>query len=113
MEKNKTIKTPSGNSVELKAYFTGYDQRAYRRVLLSLDNEKKADSIEAIEDAMLKACVLSIDGSNENVVDKILNLDDVDSEFVLDECRKIVEVISKKKVITLDGNMKTGSEDTK
>ena len=101
MEKIKTIKTPSGNSVELKAYFTGYDQRAYRRVLLNLDDTKKADSIEALEDAMLKACVIIIDGSTENMVDKIMNLDEADTEFIIDECKSVIEIISKKNELSI------------
>lgn len=111
VSETKIITTPGGAKVTLKTHFTGQDHRAYRRVLLALDEARKADSLEALEDAMLDACLIEVNGSSENMREAVMKLDGADTEIILKECSDIVEVVTKKKAEILIGNTKTGSTE--
>lgn len=115
MTENKTITTPSGNVVIFKSFLSGFDQRAYRRVLLQMNDDaaNKGEILDKMEDAILQACVVSLDGSVEDVVSRICALDAADYEIILKESNELMEGFSKKKDEILSGSMKTGSEETK
>ena len=100
---NKIIETPIGkHKVELKCWLTGRDRRAIQSVYyegfdISVNKENpeikgiKGSLINKAQDKTFEIIVLSIDGKKENIVDRILDMNDKDFDFVVDEINKITE----------------------
>lgn len=92
----KTFKTDKGHEIELYTYATGREFQAIQNALIgSMDlgiegQEPKVESIdfekqtEANNEA-IKTLVVSVDGEEEDVLDKVLDLPSDDYQEVLDK----------------------------
>ena len=99
----KTIETPiSKHKVELKLWITGRDRRAIDSIYYAdLDIGMKGASPEIggvkgnlfdkAQDKTLEVWVVSVDGSNEKIVDKVLDMNAEDFSFVITEINKITQ----------------------
>ena len=109
----KEFKTQSGEHVVIaKAYLTGYDKRAYRKVLIDLQTSGKggtAEGLDEADDVTIKTIVISVDGDT-NVLDKVLGMRSDDYEEVMDYIKLILNGDDKKKVIS-DTSTKTSSQE--
>lgn len=99
----KTFETLIGkNQVEIKTYLTGREKRALTNVFLTSelnfdpDNGSvkgmNAELIDKAQDLAWQTVIVSIDGSNENIVDKILDMRVEDYNQVIEEVNKITSV---------------------
>jgi hypothetical protein len=104
----KTIKTPTGHEVVLNAYVTGRERRALTNVYLSggLDfnfdskNVKGLDAtlIDKAQNLAWNTVVVSFNGKKDgdvfegkafSIVDAILDLPDVDTQFIIKAVNEI------------------------
>jgi hypothetical protein len=97
----KDIVTPvGGHKVVLKAWITGREKRAINSALLDdssmIDGKYSIDAsnIDRMKDEAIKNVIVSINGSNENVIDTLLDMRSQDYDFVIAE---IDEITSEKK----------------
>lgn len=102
-----TIETPlEKHKVELKKSLTGRDRRAIQSVYyedLDIEVNQQAPEMKGIkgtvvnkaQDRTFETVVISIDGSKENIVDKILDMRDDDFDFIVKEINKITEKKTK------------------
>ena len=97
-QETKIITTPNtGKEVVLKAWITGRDKRAIQSVysddmVIGQDNKVsgiKASTINDAKDKTIELVVISIDGSEEDVLNKILDLPSKDYDFVISEIDKV------------------------
>lgn len=111
----KEIKTPvGGQTLLVRSYLTGEDRRANRRLLIQLAEEQKQssiDGIEASEDALLTQVVKAIDGSDENIVGRVLKMHAKDYDFVMEYVAEVVGGMSEKKNQTSDSSTPTTSTE--
>ena len=111
------LKTPSGeHTILAKSYLIGEDRRASRRMLLKLADEGKSRTVEGIEEAensLMLQVVIQIDGSSENIVERVLKMRIADYDFVMDLVNEIASGMDKKKEVTSVGNTETTSEEQK
>lgn len=108
---NKTITTPSGHEVVLKGYLTGKDHRDFRMVLVSLGDISKSEGIQNVENALINACVVSLDGSSENLLENLLALPVEDYTAVVESAQEVIQSLTKKKEAISTGNTTTGSKE--
>ncbi len=95
------IITPNKHKIVLKSYITGLEERQIREVFLEKINISATGEIGNIdldsklisqaEDKTIEILVISIDGSKENIVNKIVNLPKEDYNFIIKEINKITE----------------------
>lgn len=98
----KTIRTPRGNEIVVHSYLTGREQRQIRGVFLhgveitsaGQDGKAefknlKADQIEEAENMLLRILVVFLNGSIENVADRILDLPADEYEYIRKEINAI------------------------
>jgi len=102
----ETIETPIGkHKVQLKSWITGRDRRELRSVYLEeaefgvSEREPQIKGltgkiVEKAEDKAIEVVVVSVDGSRENVVKRVLDMRDEDYEFVM---RRIHQITKEKK----------------
>lgn len=113
----KVLKTPTGeHSLTVKAYLTGEDRRASRRVVLRINDEGKGETVEGIEEmenSLINQIVLKVDDSNENIVDRILKFKAQDYDFVLETINSIANGLDKKKESTSSGSTSPSSTEQK
>lgn len=111
---NQTFKTEDGKEVVFKETLNGYDQRAYRKVLINIgeDGVNKAESLEVLENAVIQTTILSFDGSTEDILNRVLLLPAWEYEKIVSLANEIITEFTKKKALKLNGNTKTGSEGT-
>ena len=99
------ITTPTGRSVELKTYITGREKRAiesvyYRDVEMTATGGEqtvkgfKAAAIEEAQNTAIATVVVSIDGSPDDILNRVLEMKLEDYEAVL---AAIEEVTAGKK----------------
>ena len=119
----KKIETPLGkNKIELKEYITGRDLRKIRAVFAKdlefglSDGKTETNKIKAgeltveAENIAIDTVIISIDGERENLVDKVLDMQSEDYEFVIKEINKVtqgdnfLEPAKKQKAITEQTN---------
>lgn len=102
---------PSGIVAIFVAYLTGRDIRDISRAPLKsikvqrqgdgdgvaplLENVNLAQCGKDEEEALIKAAVLELDGSKENVFERLLDLRAEDWQFVTDEAKKLQTPTSK------------------
>ena len=101
------ITTPKGgNKVELKEYITGRDSRTLREALIKAavidPSGRGVKSIDAVamnasDDKKITVAVISVDGVTENIVNTILDMPQVDYEFVMDAVDALTGGLDKKK----------------
>lgn len=100
----KIVETPVGkNKVELKSFITGREKRALKGVFLKgmkveMEGDKAKSSpvdMEKLtndaEDIALTTIIVSIDGVKEKIIDKILDMNSKDYDFVVEEVNKITK----------------------
>lgn len=119
-EDTKELKTPSGeHTILVKAYLTGEDRRAARRVILKVSSEdrgKTVEGIEEVENHMMSQIVLKIDDSDQDIVDRVLKMKAEDYDFVVETINQISQgklVADEKKEEKSDGSTKASSEGEK
>ncbi len=99
---NQVIKTPSGIEVTIRSYLTGRQQREIDDIALSattFDSETNkpkmtgldAEIIRKIEDKTLEVMVVAVDGKEDNILDRVLDLPALDYSFVIRETDKVVK----------------------
>lgn len=97
----KVIETPvSKQKVEIKTYLTGRERRALTNVFIGkvdFSQEGKVNNIDSTvldkaQDLAWETVIVSVDGSNENIVDKVLDMRIDDYNFVIAEVNKITSV---------------------
>lgn len=107
----KKITTPAGYTAEIKGYLSGRDQREFRKTLVSMDDLSKAQNLENVENTIITTCVISLDDSTENVLERCLDLPSQDYQFILDSAQETIQSLTKKKEATSTGSTTTGSEE--
>jgi len=113
----KKVQTPNGHSLTVKAYLTGEDKRANRRIALALESNKDnvADGIDKLEDSLITQIVIDLDGSNENIVERVLKLPSDDYDLLINTVNDIQEgelgEDGKKKELTSSGSTSPSSEE--
>jgi|CXWL01.1.fsa_nt_gi hypothetical protein len=111
MRDTKTFTTPSGKPFVLKTYLTAREVRevqasTLRHVHFSQEMEPKrgggmevkpvqtfdsAAALQAKDDAVIRLAVVSYDGSEETILDRILDGTNADYQSVLAEANKLME----------------------
>lgn len=114
-----TIKdeTPSGIEFEIYEYLTGRDRRKLEKpafnFIKNIDlkevkgvNEEQLDKIldkkvnlnpdyiEAIQDKLIEIGLVSLDGSKKNLVDRVLDLRDTDSTYIIGKLNRLRQGLS-------------------
>ncbi|MBI2025415.1 hypothetical protein HYT04_01345 [Candidatus Kaiserbacteria bacterium] len=93
-------KTPSGKELELKAWLTARERNELRRVFLegvSIDPNRKdanlkdlsGDVLEKAEHKYVEIVVAKYDGSNERVLERLLDASPAEYDFAVAEAGKI------------------------
>lgn len=99
-----TVKTPSEkHTIVHRSYLTGADRRAHRRLLIKLSEENKARTVEGMEeaeDAAIKSVIISVDDSNEGIIEALMKMEARDYDFVIDIVEKVTAGIDDKKKAT-------------
>lgn len=88
-----------------KEYITGRDQQAieaclYKDMQISANGEATGFNPKAIQDRLnmaIESCVVSVDGSTENVLDKVLDLPVKEYEEVKAKVEEIAGLSEEKK----------------
>lgn len=97
----KTIATPAGKELILKAYLTARERNQLRDIFAS---EVKVDPttnqalggisglvMSKAQDKLIELSVVSYEGSAENVMDRVLDSDSSEYDFILNEANKAGE----------------------
>jgi hypothetical protein len=84
----KEFKTPSEKSVVMYEYVTGRDMKAVS--LLESEKDKALD-------AMIEASVVSLDGSSENTLERILDLPGSDYVFIVQKASDLFNIVNEEK----------------
>jgi len=96
----KKLNTPSGKEFEIKTYFTAKERNQLRSVYLSAmkfdigadqpaATEISGAVIEQAESKLIELATVSYDGSAENILDRILDGEPGDYDFIVAEINKI------------------------
>lgn len=117
IESEKELITPTGeHKLLVRAYLSGEDRRANRRMILKLNDEGKTAKVEGIEEAenfMIEQIILSIDGKSEDIVNQVLKFKAEDYDFVVDTVNDISRGMTKKKEKISDGSTESFAEGEK
>ena len=100
MRELKVVETPSGIKVELKTYINGREFEEindilYQQVNLSTGQTKvpnvnfTGSFVKKQTYKKIELIIVSVDGSNDNILDKILELKREDYIFVIKEINKV------------------------
>lgn len=101
MEK-QVIKTPSGIEIKVRSYLTGRQQREIDDIALSATtfdettNQPKmtglnAEIVRKIEDKTIETMVVAVDGKEDDILNRVLDLPAMDYQFVIKETDKLVK----------------------
>lgn len=106
----KKIITPLGKDVELKTYLTAGEAKELSLVFLKgmkldYDPETKKSAVKDMsgqlindaENRAIELIVVSFDGSNENILNRLLELKNTEFDFIMDEINKITKPDAGKK----------------
>jgi hypothetical protein len=96
-------------AVELKPYITGGENRQIQNIFMEMAKvnvetggvvntslEGKSEIMNKAQDKTIELMVVSVDGSKEDIVKKVLDLKSVDFEFVIAEINKVTSDAKKK-----------------
>lgn len=101
LRETKTILTPGGHEIILRAWVTGREKRELKNVFLeninlSTEGESVKTSpfnasslIDKAENKALEIIIVSLDGNSENLLEVILNLPADEYDFIIKEVNKI------------------------
>ncbi len=128
MEDRETheIVTPlKGHKVVLKSWITGRESQKIDNSMVKgfgvtadgkkkqLTPEIKEAAFSAQENAAIEAIVVSVDGANNNLLNRVLDMRKPDYEFVVDEVTKVYDGdIDEKKANSSETNTTNSSEAT-
>ena len=98
----KTAITPSGHKVEMYTYSTGREAREIEGAYLKnckMEMVAGSPTLKEIdlsaqstaEDAMIKLLVVSVNGSNDNILDKVLDMEKVDYDAIIKELNEVTK----------------------
>jgi hypothetical protein len=98
----KTIKTPGGVEVVLKAWISGFElrniERPFKKMKMTVDSsgvgKGEIDAGVATEESIktaVETVVISVGGKTENVYTAIGEMKSSDYKFILDEVDKVVK----------------------
>lgn len=100
----KKIITPSGKEVELKTYLTAGEEKELRLVFLKgtkmdIDMETQKPIFKDVsgaiaddaENKLIEIMLVSLDGSKENILSRILELRKEEFDFIVEEINKITK----------------------
>lgn len=90
----KVVKTNSGATVEIVEYITGGEGRVLG---LMSGEDKTIDEKEKIQDKMIELCIKSVNGSNEDILQKVKDLRISDYLEVIQECTKLFVGLDEQK----------------
>ena len=112
---NKEITSPAGTRFEIRSFLTGFEQRAYRKLLNGLDDSDDVSKIDGIEDLFIKTYVVSVDGKTFDTDDEkikyILEKPSTEVNFVVSNITEMInDSLGKKNEETLNGSTSDGSE---
>lgn len=106
----REITTPVGKSkVKIYSYMTGREKREITNVFLSAakfsvgsDQQFKTDNVDATvtnkaRDKAMELLVVSVGDSDENMIERILDMRSEDYDFISKEIDKITQPTDKKK----------------
>lgn len=117
LQEMQTIQTPSGkHTLELRNVVTGRQKRKYRGSLIAISTDGQsntADGYDRLENAMIEMVVASLDGSSEGVVDKILDMEAKDYDFVIEKVTEVFSGLSPKEQGISSTSTKTGTPEEK
>jgi len=99
-----------GHKVVIKAWLSGRERRNVRSVYLenvrlsgnkeSVEDKEVGTSydfegsiVHKLQDVAIQNVVLSVDGHTDNLLDRVLDMRDEDTNFVIDEINKITESV--------------------
>lgn len=95
---NKEITTPSGVKIVIKTYLTGREYREVEGVFLrqakintsgEQSGEFDGSIIKIAEDKMIEQSVISIDGKPEDILNRALELKNLDFSFLVKELNEM------------------------
>ncbi len=88
--------TEHGTKITLKEFITGLESRTLEAVYLDIpDSIKQSERVNQVNDALIKLVVVAVDGSPENILDRVLALNSQDTYEILNRVREITN--NKKK----------------
>ena len=100
----KTITTPSGAQVVLKAWITGAEARALKSVYYSglkagggQSTKSAPEIMQEMEDLAFKTVIVSIDGSTENILERVLAMKNSDYQASRDAVNAVKDGDSDEK----------------
>lgn len=94
---NKEYTTPNQKELTLKPYLTGRAKHELRQIMTASSELDTAGNVKGIsgstiletETKLIELLVVSYDGSEENVLDRILDAPSTEMDFVLAKCDEI------------------------
>lgn len=110
---NKTIKTKNGHEAIVKADMTAGDFRQlksewFKDLQMEATGAKDADvkitgmkgtTIEDVENKAIELMVVSLDGSSENILKRLLDLPVADYSDILEAVREATQDFAQKKIV--------------
>lgn len=90
----EVLETKSGHKYSLVEKITA---REGRRIGLAQNRSNNAQDDEEVQNEMIRVCVTSLDGSTENVLERMLDLSVSDYLEILTRCTVLFEGISEQK----------------
>jgi hypothetical protein len=126
VQETVTIETPIGkNKVVLRGYVTGRIRQELSAIVAGkaefAQKTEQSDDLEAVDlirltgdqltelkNKGIELLVLSVDGQEDNIVDRVLNMHEDDTDFVLTEVNKIKNplppvTVNESSTATLEG----------
>jgi len=107
MQREKRNLDIGGHSLEIFSYLTGKENRDYQAILMGSIKVDRDQNIDAsninsetffkAQDYLIKTIVVNLDGSGENVGERILELPATISNQIIAEISKVAGLDDKKK----------------
>lgn len=92
----KIVQTPIGkNKVEIKSWLTGREKRLIQSVFTDdisfkgKEYEVSGKKISEAQDTTIVTAIVSIDGSKDKILERVLDMHSVDFDFIIAEINKI------------------------
>lgn len=103
-----TLTAPSGKTFTIKSFFTARERNALRNVYLhgmkidmslgtSSIKELDGSILEAAEKKLLELAIVSFDNNSENIIDRILDGNAPDYDFIVAEAGKLNSSLTEAK----------------
>lgn len=109
MRETKTIITPlDGHKVEILTYVTGREQREINSAVYNsasidvqdgqpvIQNIQASQIVQAVQDKTVEMLIVGINDSNENILDRLLDMKSRDYDFVIQALNEVTAGHKKK-----------------